>query len=213
MSIIDLFQLAAKTHKDVAAILFGERSLSYTELDKYSLSVATYLQRIGVEQDSSVAIYIPRSIELVVAILGVLRSGACYVPLETTYPSDRLATTFKNCEAKVLLTSRSCLSSPLIQSLASQTLLFIENLLLENISGYRKPENEDRLAYILYTSGSTGKPKGIEMPQRALNNMLQWQLRESSLTARHGARTLQFSPVGFDVSFQEIFATICFDRR
>ncbi|MDJ0518324.1 MAG: amino acid adenylation domain-containing protein, partial [Trichodesmium sp. MO_231.B1] len=204
--IYQLFESQVEKTPDAIAVIFGEEKLTYSELNNQANQLAHYLQKLGVKPESLVAICVERSLEMVVGLLGILKAGAAYVPLDPNYPSERLAYMISDSQLSVLLTQESLLTS-LPEHQAQIVCLdrdweAIEEFSTANLSSGVTPEN---LGYIIYTSGSTGKPKGVAMSQRALVNLIMWQKEEANVG--EGARTLQFSPISFDVSFQEFFAT------
>ncbi|MHC0068971.1 non-ribosomal peptide synthetase, partial [Nostoc sp. UIC 10890] len=149
---------------------------------------------------------VERSLEMVVGLLGILKAGGAYVPLDPNYPQERLAFMLEDAQVSVLLTQHSLLDR-LPQHQASQVFLDTDWQMISQssqdnlISGVQATN----LAYVIYTSGSTGKPKGVALNQLALCNLILWQLQNNTIST--GAKTLQFAPISFDVSFQEMFTT------
>jgi len=205
-SIHQLFESQVEKTPDSVAVVFEDEELTYSQLNTKANQLAHYLQKLGIGPDVQVGICVERSLEMVVGLLGILKAGGAYVPLDSSYPSERLA--YMLCDAKVavLLTQESLVTS--LPEYQGQMVCLdrdwgaIAQFSEDNLSKVVKPEN---LGYIIYTSGSTGKPKGVAMSQRALVNLIMWQQQETIIG--QGARTLQFSPISFDVSFQEIFST------
>lgn len=178
-------------------------TLSHMELECFSNRVAHYLIASGIEPGDRVGLCLDRSIELIVALVGILKAGAAYVPLDPAYPAERLAMMVEDAGLHRLLTH------------SIHARLFADAWVWEDIAadvekaakGAVKVEiNPESAAYIIFTSGSTGRPKGIEMPHRALANLIEWQLERR--TFKPAARVLQYSSISFDVSFQEIATTI-----
>ncbi len=206
ISIHQLFESQVEKTPDAIAVIFGEEKLTYFELNNKANQLAHYLQKLGVKPENLVGISVERSLEMVVGLLGIIKAGAAYVPLDSRYPSERLAYMISDSQLSVLLTQESLLTS-LPEHQAQVVCLdrdwgAIAEFSTANFSSGVTPEN---LGYIIYTSGSTGKPKGVAMSQRALVNLIMWQKEEGNVG--EGARTLQFSPISFDVSFQDFFAT------
>ncbi|MGD1704143.1 non-ribosomal peptide synthetase [Dapis sp. BLCC M229] len=206
VSIHQLFESQVEKTPDAIAVIFGEEKLTYSELNNKANKLAHYLQKLGVKPEAHLGICVERSLEMVVGLLGILKAGAAYVPLDPNYPSERLAYMISDSQLSVLLTQESLLTS-LPEDQAQVVCLdrdwgAIKEFSTANLSSGVTSEN---LGYIIYTSGSTGKPKGVAMSQRALVNLIMWQKEEANVG--EGARTLQFSPISFDVSFQEFFAT------
>jgi amino acid adenylation domain-containing protein len=190
---------------EALAVVDGERRLTYRELNERANRLAHRLRKNGVGPDALVALCLERSLELVVGIFATLKAGGAYVPLDPAYPRDRLAFLLDDSQPAVLLTRRD-VAAVLPEHNARVCYLdhgaeFAEES-VENPDG---GTTADRLAYVIYTSGSLGRPKGVAMPHRPLTNLLHWQLRGWTAPA---ARTLQFAPSSFDVSFQEIGATL-----
>jgi amino acid adenylation domain-containing protein len=190
------------------AVVDKYRELSYEELNRRANQLAHYLKKLGVGPDVVVGLCMEPSAEMVIGVLGVLKAGGAYVPLDMEYPAERLAYMMRDAQLNFLLTQER-----LRDTFAGFTghLICIDTHNLEkvlqendaNLDGsVVDPEN---LAYVLYTSGSTGRPKGVGMTQRPLCNLVRWQLMSSP----GPKRTLQFSPLTFDLSFYAIFATLC----
>ncbi|MEH1781195.1 MAG: amino acid adenylation domain-containing protein [Nostoc sp.] len=203
-----LFEAQVEQNPEAIAVVFENQQLTYRELNCRANQLAHHLQSLGVKPEILVGICVERSLEMVIGMLGILKAGSAYVPLDPTYPGERLAFMLENAQAQVLLTQQQLIESlPLHQ--ASSICLdtdweVIAQQSEENPASFVTPDN---LAYVIYTSGSTGKPKGVAMSHRSLSNLIHWQVENSTLSRE--ARTLLFSPVSFDVSFQEIFSTWC----
>jgi amino acid adenylation domain-containing protein len=204
----EMFASAAAGTPDVVAVELGAERVTYAELDARANRLARRLRRLGVGPDERVALVLERSVEMVVAVLGVLKAGGCYVPVDPAYPARRIAHMLADSRATVLVTT-SALAARLPAG-ASAVLAVDADADLVAREASTAPAVEvdpENLAYVLYTSGSTGPPKGAALPHRALASLLRWQLRRWGAGA--AARTLQFASLSFDVSFQEIFSTWC----
>ena len=202
----DLFEAQAGRSPDEIAAVFEDQSLSYSELNARANRLAHYLVEAGVGPDVRVAICMQRSLDLAIAVLGVLKAGGAYLPLDPAYPAERIRLMLEDSQASVLLTHARLAGQfsdggPRIVCLDEDWPAIAE----------RSPENPqsgaspDNLAYVIYTSGSTGKPKGVALTQKALYNLISWQLETPRLCKP--AKTLQFTSLIFDVSFQELFST------
>jgi len=206
----ELFAAQAAQTPEAVAIVHGEERMTYGELDRRANLLARHLRRRGVGPESRVGVCVGRSPSMIVAVLGTLKAGAAYVPLDPTYPPGRLSFMIEDSGTQLLLTEEQFAGALPVVAPIERVLLDAdwESILQEDETdsppAVALPEN---IAYVLYTSGSTGRPKGVAMCHRALANLISWQLRQSGLPA--GARTLQFTSLNFDVSFQEIFATLC----
>ncbi|WP_186731330.1 non-ribosomal peptide synthetase [Rummeliibacillus suwonensis] len=201
-NIVDLFELQViKTPKEVA-VKFEDNILTYSELDEKSALLARILSE-KVDNNSYIGIYMERSLEMVVAILAVLKAGCAYVPLDPEYPKDRIIYMIKNTDVKVVLTKKFYLSE--LKSIKSEK-LFVDNLQELNEPFYSKPflpAKPSDPAYIIYTSGSTGNPKGVIIPHQAIVNHMVWMKKEFPL--QEGESVLQKTPFSFDASVWEFY--------
>ncbi|HEX8275252.1 MAG TPA: amino acid adenylation domain-containing protein, partial [Longimicrobiaceae bacterium] len=204
-----LFEAQAARTPDVPAAVFGGDSLTYAELDRRADALAARLRSLGVGADARVGLCAERSLELVVGVLGALKAGAAYVPIDPAYPEDRVAYMLDDAGISVLLTQERLRDR--LPATGAETVLLDGDAGSSSALSHSRTfalshsQFPDSLAYVIYTSGSTGRPKGVAMPQRPLLNLLAWQLR--SWRGPAAARTLQFASISFDVSFQEIFST------
>jgi len=202
----ELIEESVSKNPDAVAVEFGNVTMTYKQLNERSNQVANYLQHLGIKPNDMVGLCIERSPEMVIGLLGILKSGAAYVPLDANYPPERIAFMIEDTKAPVILTTEQ-----ISQRLpASDTKFILIDKDAEEISKQSTGQPEKKvtpgdLAYVIYTSGSTGKPKGVLMRQDALVNLLYWQLEGQKFG--RGYRTLQFTTLSFDVSFQEIFST------
>lgn len=188
------------------ALSSGTRSLTYQSLYERACRVARAIRARGVQQNDIVAILGTRSIETIVALVGVLEAGAGYLPLDASYPANRL--TFMLEDARpTLLIRESKLSFADRPSELPELLLDTNDALFEEGDGapLELPFIPEHLAYAIYTSGSTGTPKGVAMTRGALDPLITWQIDDSK--AGEASPTLQFAPLSFDVHFQELFST------
>lgn len=200
----DLFERQAQQRPDHPALLFEEQTYSYQQLDTLANGMAAQLRAYGVENNARVALWAERSPEFFAAVLAILKAGGCYLPLNPSNPQDRFKFMLENAEAALLLTPRQSLR---LLPKNETKVLVIEDL-IQAVDVSAEPAQDadsSSLAYAIYTSGSTGRPKGVAMPHAAMVNLMDWQSRHSQADASW--RTLQSSSLGFDVSFQELFAT------
>jgi len=186
------------------AVVFGNQQLSYAELNQRANQLAQHLRRRGVGPEVLVIVCLERSLELMVAILGILKAGAAYVPLDPSYPEQRLAFILKQTATPVLLTQerfRANLTGHSAQVLCLDT---------EWTTIAREPQadvpsavSEQNLAYVIYTSGSTGQPKGVMVTHKGLMNYLTWAVIAYRVTEGKGAPV--HSSVGFDLTVTSLF--------
>ncbi|HET7848161.1 MAG TPA: amino acid adenylation domain-containing protein [Pseudolabrys sp.] len=183
------------------AVLCGGRSCTYGELSRSAAVIARRLHDAGVGRGALVALAIDRSIEMVAGLLGILRAGAAYLPLDPRFPAERLKLILDDAKPRALLTRRS-LRQRLPQSDAVS--VFCDDALRDgNGDEQAIAVSADDLAYVLYTSGSTGKPKGVEIPHGAVVNLLASMQREPGFAASD--RMLAVTTLSFDIAALEIF--------
>ncbi|MET0287110.1 MAG: amino acid adenylation domain-containing protein, partial [Polyangiales bacterium] len=204
--------MRAAQQPEAPAVLFEHEVLAYGELDALANKLARALIARGVQRNDPVALYVPRCLELSVFVLAVLKAGAGYVPLDPNYPQERVEYMLRDSRARIVLTVPG-----LARSFDGADLDVIElsvgdvRALRDESAPLPRRHEPDDLAYVIYTSGSTGQPKGVAMVHRALDNLIEWQLKDSA--AGPTSATLQFAPLSFDVHFQELFATWCSGGR
>jgi amino acid adenylation domain-containing protein len=170
----DAFAARAMERKSAIAVNLAEKTLSYQELDERSNQLAARLRSLGVRPEIPVALYLDRSLEMVVAILGVLKAGGCYVPIDLAYPKDRLAFMLEDAAAPVLLTQERLVSSLPAHS-AKVLCMDSDWPQISAESPAPRPSGAvgSNAAYIIYTSGSTGKPKGVVVAHHNVLRLLQ----------------------------------------
>ncbi|MGH8672245.1 MAG: non-ribosomal peptide synthetase, partial [Burkholderiales bacterium] len=207
-----LFEEQAERTPDALAVVFEDRQLSYRHLNQWANHVAIALRELGVRPDTLVAIHTERSLEMVAGMLGILKTGAAYVPLDPSYPQERLAFMLQDTQAPVVLTQRRLVAGV---PPSHATLLCLDEIDWETGRGSQdNPTTEttaDNLAYVIYTSGSTGKPKGVMVSHRAICNHLFWMQRVFPLTAED--RVLQKTEISFDPSIWEFYAPLIAGAR
>jgi hypothetical protein len=173
-TIVELFEQQVKRSPQATAIIFEDQILSYQELNEKSNQLAHYLKAKGVKPETLVPICLERSVEMMIGILGILKSGGAYVPIDPQYPQDRMAYMLNDCNSAFLLTTEkhTIKSQNVIQQINLKTTWKqIESYPNSNLKSEAKLKN---LAYVIYTSGSTGKPKGVMNQHSGLLNRLLW---------------------------------------
>ena len=181
------------------AVIFGDKKLTYSQLGEKAdaLAAAIYAQ----SPDSLVAgVSTFRCVETIISVLAILKAGKAYLPLDPEYPQDRLQQIVSDSGID------TCLSISAQKHLFEPLGITVLDSDKEYAASSQSIPASKSAAYVLYTSGSTGTPKGVSMGHEALANLLQWQEKNSASAT--GFNTLQFAPLTFDVSFQEIFATL-----
>ncbi|PXW79656.1 amino acid adenylation domain-containing protein, partial [Nitrosomonas sp. Nm84] len=188
---------------DAAALIFGDTTLSYAQLNSRANRLAHRLMALGVKPESRVGIAVERSIDMVVGLLATLKAGGAYVPLDPAYPRERLDHMVTDSAIELLLT----------QSHVRERIPYAEGchvVELDTLDLMDWPDNNpavnlhgEHLAYIIYTSGSTGKPKGAGNRHSALHNRLVWM--QEAYPLNYDDTVLQKTPFSFDVSVWEFF--------
>ncbi|MGW7107128.1 amino acid adenylation domain-containing protein [Streptomyces xanthophaeus] len=197
-------QVARTPH--APAVVFEDTTLDYAELDRRAAALARRLRARGAGPEQFVAVAVPRSAELMVALLGVHKAGAAYLPLDLDYPADRVAFMLADSGARTVVTTADAAGRlPGVPGLAHVLVDGGEDAPGDcDASGAALPSaGADHPAYLIYTSGSTGRPKGVAVTHRAIVNRLAWMQGEYGLTADD--RVLQKTPSSFDVSVWEFF--------
>ena len=209
---------AVAVHPEAPAVVHHDTVLSYRELFSSVGALAARLRELGVGLETAVAICLPRSPAMVIAVLAVLETGGAYVPFDPAYPAERMDLLIEEARPAVLVAG-SPLPAGLAASGAPVVRLEIGSVLpgregpaggdLPRAAGAAPPAGgplPESAAYRLYTSGSTGRPKGVVVSHRGLCNLIEAQRR--SFAVRPGDRVLQFAPLGFDASIAEILVTL-----
>ncbi len=196
---------ALRTPGAVAVLATDGASLTYRELDRRANCLARHLIAIGVAPGAVIGLNAARTPQAMVALLGVLKAGAAYLPLDPAYPPERVAMMIHDGGVGVLLRQGDHAHTPLVPGVRGLD-LDDPALATGDDTDPALPVATGQLAYVIFTSGSTGRPKGVAMGHAPLANLIAWQVDQSCVDGPE-ARTLQYSPLSFDVSFQEIFAT------
>ncbi len=208
----ELFEQQVEMTPDAVAVVYEGESLTYLELNRRANQLAHYLQKLGVGPESIIGICLDRSVEMVVAVLGVLKAGGAYLPLDPAYPKERLQFMLEDSQSKLLITEEAFL-----EGLPSER---IERICLDRESssisreGRADPEpisTTDNLAYVIYTSGSTGKPKGAMNVHRGVCNRQLWMQEVYPLTQSDAV--LQLASFSFDFSIWEFFGPLSVGAR
>src|SRR6266498_22226 len=201
-----LFEQQVERTPDSIAVVYEAQQFTYAELNSRANQLAHHLRKRGVGSDAIVGLCFERSLDLVVGLVGILKAGAAYLPLDLSYPPERLSFMLKDAAVKVLLTQERLREK--LPDHGAETISLDgdwEAIASESQENAENRSSSDNLAYVIYTSGSTGQPKGVAMTHHALANLLSWQVERAG--AFPAARTLQFASLSFDVSFQEMFST------
>jgi amino acid adenylation domain-containing protein/non-ribosomal peptide synthase protein (TIGR01720 family) len=205
-----LFEQQVEQTPDAVAVVYGDEQLSYRELNARANQLAHYLKSLGVGPEVLVGLCVDRSLEMVVGILGVLKAGGAYIPLDPTYPKERLQYMVKDSGADMIMTSRRLMD--FVKSLGELSVISLDDddLFFEGYDDDHKvPTNVARpgnLAYVIYTSGSTGLPKGTLIEHKSLVNYLCWF--NTQLMVDGGVRLPLITKLTFDASLKQLFAPL-----
>jgi len=203
-TIVDMIcEQAARTPEAVAVVFEGE-SISYQELEERSNQLGNYLRKKGIREEQVVGICLERSFEMIIGILGILKAGAAYMPIDPGYPSERIAYMLEDSGVPLLLSSGRVQARIPRREGVSIIALDERWFAISGESGKRPITglHAQHLAYIIYTSGSTGRPKGVMMEHKGLLNRLQWGQDRYTLGA--GDAVLQKTNFCFDISAWEL---------
>ena len=207
----ELFEEQADHAPESVAVVWKDQSLSYGELNKRANQVAQYLQRLGVGPGNVVALGIQRSPEMVIGLLGVLKAGAAYLPLDLAAPPQRLGYVLEDAGASVVLTHQPHMDLFFNYDVTS-ICLDLEWEIITRL-GVDKPVSEvtaDDLAYVIYTSGSTGQPKGVMVTHRGLVNYVTWS--RSAYEVERGQGSVVHSPLCFDLTVTSLLTPLASGR-
>jgi amino acid adenylation domain-containing protein len=194
-TILHLFEEQAEKNPDATAIVFEENELSYRQLNEKANRLAAYLkQHYAVGPDDLIGVMMERSEKVIITILGILKSGAAYLPVDPDYPRERIDYIIKDSCCNVIIDEKEFKGFEQEQNQYHK----------KNLSFNNKPAD---LAYVIYTSGSTGKPKGVMIEHGAIVNTIYSE--QKVFDVKQGDRHLQFASLSFDASVSEIFVCLC----
>lgn len=201
----ELFEEQVEKTPDAVAVIFEEEKLTYRELNSRANQLANYLQKLGVKPEELVGICVERSLEMIVGLLGIIKAGGVYVPLDPGYPPERIDYMLVDSQASILLTQEKLVDR--LPELKTKKIICLdadwEDIAREecnNISSGIRPDNR---AYVIYTSGSTGKPKGVQIYHRSLTNFLLSMSRTPGMTSSD--ILLSVTTVCFDIAGLELY--------
>ncbi|HZI09046.1 MAG TPA: amino acid adenylation domain-containing protein, partial [Myxococcus sp.] len=205
----DVFARVAARYADKVAVELGEEKLTYRQLDERANQLAWHLRGLGVGTDSRVAIALERSLELVVALVGILKAGAAYVPLDSSYPPARLEAMVEDARPQVLITSGALLPK---LPVGTMTPVVLEEAPVSGLPTQAPPSAAlpDSLAYIDFTSGSTGRPKGVGI---AHAGVLRTLFSQDYAKLGPDETFLLISPLSFDASTLELWCPLLHGGR
>ncbi|MFC5875205.1 amino acid adenylation domain-containing protein/thioester reductase domain-containing protein [Chryseobacterium arachidis] len=205
-TLLSLFQKQATLFPEKPAAVFRNKEITYRELDKLSNQIANLLIKKGIKEGRYVPVWLDRSLEWIVSILGILKTGAAYVPIDHSYPAKRVEFILADTSAIVLITN-SLLSSSLAET---DTELFIFNT-TEDLQGFNaEPAHikigQESLAYTIYTSGSTGNPKGVMVSHHSIQHLVTWH--NEYFHVDHTSKLSLVAGLAFDISVWETWSAL-----
>jgi syringomycin synthetase protein SyrE len=208
----ELFEEQAERTPEAVALEYEGQEISYGELNRRANQLGQYLKRLGVGPEVLVGVYLERSVEMIIALIGVLKAGGVYVPIDPANPKNRVGLIVEDAELEIIVTKEQ-----LREALSAQSarLIGIDRDWREiERASERAPQvklDRENLVCVLYTSGSTGKPKGVEIKHGGLINYISYRVQE--LKMREDDRCLQFASFGFDTALEEVFLTLTSGAR
>ena len=196
-TIVSLFEQQVKKMPDKPAVVYGDKALTYAELNGRANRLARRLRRLGVKPDDFVAMLTERSLEMIVGIFGILKAGGAYVPIDPAYPEDRKQFMLEDCAPKAVVVYGTEINTgiPVIDLADSE-------FWTDSIANLKSVNRPNDLAYCIYTSGTTGKPKGVMVEHHGVANLREYFIEIQSLSEED--RVLQFASYAFDAIVSEL---------
>lgn len=202
-TVMELFEAQVAKTPDKTALIFGENIMTYKELNERSNSLAYILrEKYQVSKKTKVGVMLERSLESVISMIGVMKTGACYVPIDHDYPTERVAYILKDSALEIIVSSEDLCNKHNIKANSFVDIKKIDSEAREK----NNPEATNHLddgCYVIYTSGSTGNPKGVLQTHRMMSNLIQWDIHHSGITT--GLRHLQYASFSFDASLHDLY--------
>lgn len=202
-----LFRKQVLIHPDKTAVVYQDQKITYRDLDRKSNQLANLLLQDGIQEGKYVPIWLERSLEWIVAVLGVIKTGATYVPIDPVYPVKRIEYILSDTCADIIITNKS-LGNLLSENKKSEVYDLSDMNILNNLSA-DQPDikiHQDTVAYTIYTSGSTGKPKGVMVSHQAIQHLVTWHNHHFHVD--HSSRLTLVSGLAFDISVWETWSAL-----
>lgn len=203
-TLVDLFRDQVDKSAEKTALVFEDKKLTYMDLNEKASKLAHYLAENGVGPDKVAGVMLEQSLEMIIAILGILKSGGIYLPIDVSTPRDRIESILSHAGADVLLVSEKTEGGN--SSLYKEIRIDSPTIAEKSTDDLPVQITSANLAYIIYTSGSTGKPKGVMVSHRNVNNFLNWAINNFSLNETD--RLMLITSISFDISVMEIFGAL-----
>jgi amino acid adenylation domain-containing protein len=214
LSLHQLFEQQALKTPEATAILDSHQTISFAELNRRSSQLANSLLLKGVQKEQFIGICLDRSVEMITAVLAILKSGCAFVPIDPAYPAERINYIVNDTKMQLILGSRkSC--PKLVDILTDHPETTLIEIDYSNKTSYNYPEeiipvllSQSNLAYVIYTSGSTGKPKGVLIEHRSISNYIQTSVQQYSSINTENAGSYFHLPLTFDASLTALFVPL-----
>ena len=202
-TVVDLFRDRVRTHPDKPALVCADVGLTYTELDHRTDALAASLAALGAGPEQIVGVLLPRNSDFIVAVLGIMKAGAAYLPLDPDWPAERLAYVAHDAGLGLIV---DCPPLRHVLGTSPARRVDVTEACGEDASHAGNLPRPESLAYVIYTSGSTGRPKGVQLEHAGLTNLCRWQHDHFPLTANDVCTS--YAPWTFDASVYEIFPAL-----
>ncbi|BDA72451.1 non-ribosomal peptide synthetase [Calothrix sp. PCC 7716] len=207
LCIHQLFEAQVERIPEAVAVVFEDQELTYLELNQRANQLAHYLRSLGVEPDSLVGLCLERSVKMVIGLLGILKAGGVYVPLDPAYPQERLNWILSDAQITVLVTQQHLMATLPQHQMQVVDLDYQWDVIAQQSNSNLEQQIEaENLAYIIYTSGSTGKPKGVPVSHNSIAHHCRHVQQAYTLDASD--HVLQFASLNFDASLEQILTTL-----
>ena len=207
-TLVELFEEQVQKTPNNIAVIFENKNITYKELNEKANSLANYLRENGIKRNDLVGIMVKRSIEMIVAILGILKSGGAYIPIDSTYPKERIEYMLNSSNAKILLTQKQIENKIKYEN---KICIDLDNEKVYNYSkeNPKKINNIEDLFYIIFTSGSTGKPKGVMITQKNIINFTNYCNNYVEYLKKPENNTIvSITTISFDIFFYETIISL-----
>lgn len=212
ISVIDQFKEKCSQFPNMSVVLFGERKMTYRELDQKSDQVASFLHEIGTQSGEIIGICMSRSFDMIIVILGIWKTGASYVALDAAYPEKRINYIIKDSGTKTVICSDTILLNVGLKDIVTFKINEVLSKQKTNHTSIWQPHIvSTQLAYVIYTSGSTGKPKGVMITHSNLNSFINWSKKEFNEDPFNIVYAV--TSLCFDLSIFEIIYPLCAGKQ